>query len=198
VASSTRKPLLITASAVIGIGALALVLWPDRPVPVTAPPARTDLPHLTGAPNHELEAPPEPVDVDAQVREIMGRWRNAILKRDPDSVLECDRIFHDHTMEFGPALRTSAESDDDERVRAFSTRMLGKLRDGDSAPVFAKLLNDPSPSVRGNAVWGLEQLGDPRAHKLSPSLAGAGKEEARRRTPTGPARRKLSGSNESK
>jgi HEAT repeat protein len=41
--------------------------------------------------------------------------------------------------------------------------MLGKLRDGSSADLLAKLLKDPSAAVRGNAAWGLQQLGDHRA-----------------------------------
>jgi hypothetical protein len=163
-ASLSPKTLAIGGGALIGVAALALAIWPRPP---SQSPAGTaplgSLPHLTGAQSPEAPTPPEPVDIPAQVDKLMQRWRTAIRQKDPEGVLDCDRIFHEHPNEFGPALRSSAESDDDERVRAFSTRMLGKLRDGGSADLFAKLLKDPSAAVRGNAAWGLQQLGDQRA-----------------------------------
>jgi hypothetical protein len=162
-ASLPPKTLAIGAGALIGVAALALAVWPRPQARSPAAPATPDLPHLTGAQSPEAPTPPEPVDIAAQVDKMIQRWRTAILQKDAEGVLDCDRIFHESPNEFGPALRRSAESDDDERVRAFSTRMLGKLRDGGSADLFAKLLKDPSAAVRGNAAWGLEQLGDHRA-----------------------------------
>jgi hypothetical protein len=170
------KTLAIGAGALLSVAALALVLWPRAPEKSPAAAAPGDLPHLTGAQSPEAPTPPEPVDIPAQIEKLMQRWRMAILQKDPEGVLDCDRIFHEHPNEFAPALRSSAESDDDERVRAFSTRMLGKLRDGGSADLFAKLLKDPSAAVRGNAVWGLEQLGDHRAVAASTTHRQARKE----------------------
>jgi hypothetical protein len=162
-ASLPPKTLAIGAGALIGVVALALAIWPRPQARSPAAPATSELPHLTGAQSPEAPTPPEPVDIQAQVDKLIQRWRTAILQKDAEGVLDCDRIFHEDPKEFGPALRRSAETDDDERVRAFSTRMLGKLRDGGSADLFAKLLKDPSAAVRGNAAWGLEQLGDHRA-----------------------------------
>jgi HEAT repeat protein len=53
---------------------------------------------------------------------------------------------------------TSAETDSDDRVRAFSTRVLGKLKNPACAPVFQRLLADRSQYVRMNAAWGLGEL----------------------------------------
>jgi hypothetical protein len=162
-ASLPPKTLAIGTGALIGVVALAFAVRPRPHGQSPAAPAGADLPHLTGAQSLEAPTPPEPVDIEAQVAKLIQRWRTAILQKDAEGVLDCDRIFHENPNEFGPALRRSAESDDDERVRAFSTRMLGKLHDGGSADLFAKLLKDPSAAVRGNAAWGLEQLGDHRA-----------------------------------
>ena len=57
-----------------------------------------------------------------------------------------------------PAPAQSAASDDNERVRAFSTRELGKLKRADLAPAFTQLLDDKSPFVRQNAAWALGEL----------------------------------------
>jgi hypothetical protein len=177
----------------LAVGALvagALVLFVslrDRsPEPAAPPSASNGLPHFTGAPNREAETPPEPLSpavVEEQVRQVMQRWRTSILNRNAEGVLDCDRTFYERPVEFGAALRASAESDDDERVRAFSTRMLGKLRDRASADLFAKLLKDPSVAVRGNAAWGLGRLGDARAPGPSPAASSqAGAQPSRQPT----------------
>ncbi len=51
-----------------------------------------------------------------------------------------------------------AETDSDERVRAFSTRVLGKLVDPACAPLLVRLLDDKSQYVRMNAAWALGEL----------------------------------------
>jgi HEAT repeat protein len=52
----------------------------------------------------------------------------------------------------------SAETDAEPRVRAFSTRVLGKFKDPSCAPAFTGLLRNPSEYVRGNAAWALGEL----------------------------------------
>jgi HEAT repeat protein len=61
---------------------------------------------------------------------------------------------------FLDALMKSAEHDENERVRAFSTRVLGKLRRGDLIELLRRLLKDESQFVRHNAVWALGELDD--------------------------------------
>ena len=64
-------------------------------------------------------------------------------------------------------LAKSAEKDDNERVRAFSTRVLGKLKNPDEAPLYRRLLTDKSPYVRQNAAWALGELGAAGAPALA-------------------------------
>jgi hypothetical protein len=111
--------------------------------PVVAPPA----------------APETPEAVAAQIDGAMGRWRAAILAKDARSVIELDMTFRQLPGRFAPALAKSAENDENERVRAFSTRVLGKLKNPDEAPLYRRLLADKSPYVRQNAAWALGELG---------------------------------------
>jgi hypothetical protein len=107
-------------------------------------------------------ASPSPAagDVTAagQVDSVMTLWRTAIQDHDADSVQSCDQLFRNHPASFTPALIASARNDSNDRVRAFSTRVLGKRQDPALAPVFRELLADSSKYVRGNAAWALGQL----------------------------------------
>ena len=97
----------------------------------------------------------------------MGRWRTAILVKDAPSVIQLDMTFRQLPERFTPALAKSAEKDDNERVRAFSTRVLGKLKNPDEAPLYRRLLTDKSPYVRQNAAWALGELGPAGAPALA-------------------------------
>jgi HEAT repeat protein len=59
---------------------------------------------------------------------------------------------------YGPALLRLAETDPDERVRAFSVRVLGKMKNLELVDDYRRLLEDKSPFVRGNAAWALGEL----------------------------------------
>jgi hypothetical protein len=112
-------------------------------------------PQSPGAPDFATAGAPVPEPV---VGQVMQQWRSSILERDADGVLTCDRLFRDHPRSFAPALRDSATRDSDERVRAFSTRVLGKLRDPALAPFFLERLQDASAFVRENSAWALGEL----------------------------------------
>lgn len=99
-------------------------------------------------------------DVAARVEPTMTQWRYAIINKDAQMVEALDRAFASHPNEFVSALMASAENDSEERVRSFSTRVLGKLRPPQSAPLMRKLLTDRSEYVRFNAAWALGQLDD--------------------------------------
>jgi hypothetical protein len=123
-----------------------------------------------------LPAPPEtPEMATAQVEGVMGRWRTAILGKDAPSVSALDLTFRQTPDRYTVALATSAESDANERVRAFSTRVLGKLRNPALAPLYQRLLADRSPFVRQNAAWALGELGAAAA----PAVAELQKASAR-------------------
>jgi len=123
-----------------------------------------------------LPPPPEtPQLIATEVEGAMGRWRTAILMKDAPSVVALDLTFRQMPDRYTAALAASAESDENERVRAFSTRVLGKLKNAAEAPLYRRLLADKSPFVRQNAAWALGELGPAAA----PALAALQKAGAR-------------------
>jgi HEAT repeats len=123
-------------------------------------PTRVDFPANAGGAAAAADARPVAAEPppEKQIETLMGIWRDGILARDPDAVVAADGAFRHEPQKFLPALMTSAQTDSNDRVRAFSTRVLGKLKDPACAPVFQKLLADPSEYVRMNAAWGLGEL----------------------------------------
>jgi len=101
--------------------------------------------------------PPQRID------ELMKLWRQAIVVKNPEPVERLDRLFAERPTEFLPALMVSAETDPEERVRSFSTRVLGKLRKPESVELLRRLLKDTSAYVRFNAAWALGELSDHQA-----------------------------------
>lgn len=157
--SRHARGVLAGAAFVLLTGLVALWIYPrDSVTPDQRSTAR--------APGGFVVAPPEPVapppapPIDEQVATVMAAWRTAIVGRDTETVLTCDRTFVTDARTFTPALVQSAQSDGDERVRAFSTRVLGKFADPALIEVFRKLLADGSPFVRENAAWSLGELRD--------------------------------------
>jgi HEAT repeat protein len=123
-----------------------------------------------------LPPPPETPEMTAkQVEGAMSRWRTAILVKDAQSVIALDQTFRQMPDRYTAALAKSAESDENERVRAFSTRVLGKLKNTAEAPLYRHLLADQSPYVRQNAAWALGELGPAAA----PAVAELQKTSAR-------------------
>ncbi|HEY0707130.1 MAG TPA: HEAT repeat domain-containing protein [Polyangia bacterium] len=88
----------------------------------------------------------------------MNTWRTAIINKDAEPVVAIDQGFLDQPARFRDALIESAQTDAEPRVRAFSTRVLGKFKDPTVAPAFTRLLGNPSEYVRGNAAWALGEL----------------------------------------
>lgn len=146
------------------VAAVALVVVRARLRP-TMPEPRSG--HNQGAVTvPRFNAPPargdRPAPVDASpaefIQRVMNIWRTAILQKNADGVATAEDAFRAHPRTFFTALSNSARTDENERVRAFSTRMLGMLAMTDAAPLFRELLADPSRHVRGNAAWGLGEL----------------------------------------
>ena len=71
-----------------------------------------------------------------------------------------------------------AEAEENERVRAFSTRVLGKLKNAALAPLYRRLLSDKSPYVRQNAAWALGELGAAAAPALAELQTASTKDPA--------------------
>jgi hypothetical protein len=115
-------------------------------------------------------APPTPETPEMVAEHVaaeMSRWRTAIATKDAATVIALDLAFRQDPDRYVDALVKNAETDSNERVRAFSTRVLGKLKRPDQAPVFQKLLADKSPYVRQNAAWALGELGGAAAPALA-------------------------------
>jgi hypothetical protein len=106
-----------------------------------------------------------------QVGSAMVEWRQAIGEKRAERVLALDRAFSLLPGRYGPALAKVAESDDDERVRAFSTRVLGKMKNVALVDDFGRLLRDKSPFVRQNAAWALGELADRPGGKEAAEVA---------------------------
>jgi hypothetical protein len=94
-----------------------------------------------------------------QLEAAVDTWRQSIIDKRAENVIALDRAFAAYPGRFGPELVRLAEADPQERVRAFSTRVLGKLKNPELADIFAHLLTDRSPFVRQNAAWALGELG---------------------------------------
>ena len=134
------------------------------------------------------EAPPAAVPetaetIAAEVDKSVGSWRNAILAKDVETVVMLDRQFTGAPQRYAPALRDSATGDADERVRAFSTRVLGKLKDPALAGLYEQLLADKSPFVRQNAAWALGELAAVEDGRTAARRAVAELRQARSRDP---------------
>jgi len=127
--------------------------------------------------------PETPASIEADVAKAMTSWRAAILARNADTVVALDAAFRASPGRYGVALRRLASGDADERVRAFSTRVLGKLRDPALAGVFEELLADKSPFVRQNAAWALGELAAVDEGRTAARRAVAELRQARSRDP---------------
>lgn len=112
-----------------------------------------------GQPYPEVTAGAGDISPQQQIQNVVEVWRQAIANKQAEQVLECDRIFQDAPTKFSEPLRYLAKNDHENRVRAFSTRVLGKFKDPANAELFRELLKDPNQYVRSNAAWGLSQLG---------------------------------------
>jgi hypothetical protein len=102
--------------------------------------------------------PETPEMIAEEVARSLVAWREAILVRDADAVVRLDRSFTTAPDRYRAALVESARGEKDERVRAFSTRVLGKQKNPALADVFETQLADKSPFVRQNAAWALGEL----------------------------------------
>ena len=172
---------MVIASVAAGTALVALTLLalrtkdraPDDPSAGSA-----GLPRLHEPPSHL----PVPVEVpnEAQVTRVMELWRQGIQNRDQDIVLSCDQIFRERPAMFTEALLKSAQSDGEDRIRAFSTRVLGKFQNAALVPAFRRLLADHHAYVRSNAAWALGQL---RSAEATPDL-----DRLRRTDPVGEVR----------
>ena len=126
--------------------------------------AAPDAPTLRGLAAGDVGAPalpsaPESKErIAAEVTTSLAAWRQAILIKNAEGVVALDRAFLASPDRYRAALAESATGESDERVRAFSTRELGKYKNPALAELFERQLADKSPFVRQNAAWALGEL----------------------------------------
>lgn len=130
-----------------------------------------------------LPVPETPEAIAQDVTASLAAWRQAILVKDADAVVRLDRAFVNDPARYRAALIESARSETDERVRAFSTRVLGKQKNPALAEVFEALLADKSAFVRQNAAWALGELAADADGRTAARRAVAELRHARARDP---------------
>jgi hypothetical protein len=132
--------------------------------------------------------PETPEEVAREVAEAVASWRGAVLAKDADTVVKLDAAFRAAPARYLDALVESAKKDPNERVRAFSARVLGKLRQVELTQTFERLLEDGSPFVRQNAAWALGELGSGTIPPAAARHALAELRHVRARDPAGDVR----------
>ena len=147
----------VLTAFVAGVVVLVAARGPSQPHAAGDAPRWPLLP-VAASPESTPETPETPEAIDKRAEDALGAWRNAILIRDADMVIKLELAFLETPSMYLERLKTSARSDDNERVRAFSTRELGKFKRVDLAPTFQQLLEDKSGYVRQNAAWALGEL----------------------------------------
>ncbi len=140
---------------------------------VPPPPGAPPMPPPQVPPPPPLPGSPEALEQTRQDEALFDRWRHGILDKNREEVLDCDETFMTDAQRFGPQLEVFAQSEPDDRVRAFSTRVLGKYKNVAAVNVFQRLLTDRSEFVRQNAAWALGELAArPRGRELAAVALG--------------------------
>jgi hypothetical protein len=198
--TASQRRVAILTGAIGGIGVVVIVIAAaakhsrtsagraSGEDPRQTAPGRTDFPYGSGSTTPARPIPETPEEIEADVTALMSTWRDSVIHRDADTVLKLDGIFRAEPARYASALSKSATSDPDAHVRAFSTRMLGKLVRPDSADVFAQLLSDQNAYVRQNAAWALGELARAANGQLAGTAAPAALRRARQRDPNGDVR----------
>jgi HEAT repeat protein len=156
--------MIAVASVALSVGAALVVRQATQPgrERASAERAATAINYGAGSPGLADEPPAvvaeTPERIAVEVDKALASWRDAIRAQNAETVVALDAAFRASPQRYLPALRKSASGDADERVRAFSTRVLGKLKDATLAGLYKELLADTSPFVRQNAAWALGEL----------------------------------------
>jgi HEAT repeat protein len=191
-AKTRAKKAIVLVLGAAGIGGAIAAAVSRRNADGDAPkPSEPGFPRFVMGTSEAIPAPDRVAsaeDVAREVESAMAAWRSAIGVRDADAVVRLDSTFQASPERYRDALVGSAGGDADERVRAFSTRVLGKLRQADLAETFRKLLQDASPFVRQNAAWALGELGAESTGRAAAQRALAELRQAKKRDPAGDVR----------
>jgi hypothetical protein len=98
---------------------------------------------------------------ERQLGQLINTWRQAIITKNIQQIKQLDLSIKSYGNEAIPFLRKLVLEGENERVRAFSTRVLGRMCQIDLADLFVELLEkDHGHFVRENAAWALGRLND--------------------------------------
>ncbi|HLD35926.1 MAG TPA: HEAT repeat domain-containing protein [Planctomycetota bacterium] len=120
---------------------------------------------------------PFPTDATAtekerQIGRLFNIWRQSVLTRNITQINQLDSQIKGCGNEAIPFLTKLAKEDRNERVRAFATRILGRMNLSDLFSLFVELLkNDTSAFVRENSCWSLSRLGNIEALEILQKVA---------------------------
>ena len=120
------------------------------------PPKKIEIPPNEKGPFPTDKTLPEK---DRQIGHLMNTWRKAVLSKNINEIKQLDMQIKGCGDEAIPFLTRLAKGDENERVRAFALRILGRMNKTDLYSLFIELLqNDRSAFVRENACWSLGRL----------------------------------------
>jgi hypothetical protein len=133
------------------------------PPPVSPPPA----PPLTGG---------RPTSADPLLR----RWQTAIAQRDANGVTGAQSLLLEREGEYREPLVRMAKEDPDARVRAFTIKVLSRMKAPPPESFFLDHLGDPHVYPRKSALEVLEKIGTPASlASIERAAAGDASEEVR-------------------
>ena len=119
-------------------------------------------------PESLMDEPKGPFPMDNTVTEkerqtgrLFNIWRRAVLTRNISQINQLDSQIKACGDDAIPFLTKLAKEDANERIRAFATRILGRMNNKELSALFIELLkNDTSAFVRENSCWSLGRLGN--------------------------------------
>lgn len=126
--------------------------------------------------------PPSAARMDGAVSEARSFLRQQLLSSD-NPVVRTQAIEGIQNSPWPDAVRyiEHAMGDPHRGVRFAAAMALGKMQDGDAAPLLVAQLNDPSPAVRAAAIYALHCVGQSQHLKeLAQMLLYSSEEEVRR------------------
>jgi len=98
---------------------------------------------------------------ERQIGRLFNIWRQSILTKNISQINQLDSQIKACGDEAIPFLTKLAKNDGNERVRAFSVRVLGRMNITELSSLFIDRLHyDTSPFVRENCAWALGRLGN--------------------------------------
>jgi hypothetical protein len=122
---------------------------------------------------------------ERQTGRLFNIWRRSVLTKNISQINQLDSQIKACGDDAIPFLTKLAKEDGNERVRAFATRILGRMNNKELSALFTELLkNDTSAFVRENSCWALGRLGNTSALEILQKVADNDSSEPVRKAAT--------------